>query len=192
MEVPQYLRKRPACSALSAPGDQVRLRADGCNDADKPPLKAKPSGRNGFADAALTGQPNVPPASISEISTNRFASRQPRGGYLCMQIIQRSSRRPIHSTPKVITVTEAARLLRIGRSTAYEAANRYLAGDPDGLPVIRIGRCLRVPMKLLAELIEDADAFVEIGRAELQPIDDPAATYSEFFDDELLRLPGFE
>ena len=109
-----------------------------------------------------------------------------------MQIIQRSSRRPIHSTPKVLTVTEAARLLRIGRSTAYEAANRYLAGDPDGLPVIRIGRCLRVPVKLIAELIEDADAFVEIGRTELQSIDDPAATYSEFFDDEPLRLPGFD
>ena len=30
------------------------------------PLKAKPSGRNGFADAALTGQPNVPPDPISE------------------------------------------------------------------------------------------------------------------------------
>ena len=109
-----------------------------------------------------------------------------------MQIIQRSSRRPIHSTPKVITVTEAARLLRIGRSTAYEAANRYLAGNPDGLPVIRIGRCLRVPVRLIAELIKDSDAFVEIGRTELQPIDDPAATYSEFFDDEPLRLPGFD
>ena len=109
-----------------------------------------------------------------------------------MQIIQRSSRRPIHSTPKVLTVTEAARLLRIGRSTAYEAANRYLAGDPDGLPVIRIGRCLRVPVKLIAELIEDADAFVETDWTELQPIDQPAATYSEFFDDERVRLPGFE
>ena len=45
--------------------------------------------------------------------------------------------------------------------------------------------------KLLAELIEDADSFVEIDRTELQPIDDPAATYSEFVDDEPLRLPGF-
>ncbi len=109
-----------------------------------------------------------------------------------MQTIQRSARRPILSTPKVLTVTEAATLLRIGRSTAYEAANRYLAGDPEGLPCIRIGRCLRVPVKLIAELIEDADAFVETDRTELQPIDDPAATYSEFFDDEPLRFPGFD
>jgi len=113
-------------------------------------------------------------------------------GYVSMQIIHRSSRRPTHTTPKVLTVTEAANLLRIGRSTAYEAANRYLAGDPDGLPVIRIGRCLRVPVKLIAELIEDADAFVETNRTELQPIDDPAATFSEFFDDEPLRLPWFD
>jgi hypothetical protein len=49
-----------------------------------------------------------------------------------MQIIHRSSRRPTPTTPKVLTVTEAANLLRIGRSTAYEAANRYLAGGPEG------------------------------------------------------------
>ena len=47
-------------------------------------------------------------------------------------------------------------------------------------------------MKLLAQLIEDADAFVETDRTELQPIDDPAATYPEFFDDEPLRLPGVD
>ena len=38
----------------------------------------------------------------------------------------------------------------------------------------------------------DADAFVETDRTELQPIDHPAATCSEFFDDEQLRLPGFD
>ena len=46
-------------------------------------------------------------------------------------------------------------------------------------------------MKLLAALIEDTDAFVETVWTELQPIDDPAATHSEFFGDEPLRLPGF-
>ncbi len=155
-------------------------------------LKAKPSGRIGFAAAALTDQP-----PLRGIRVWTFAGKSVRGGtfvsgYVCMPIIHRSSRRPTHTTPKVLTVTEAADLLRIGRSTAYEAANRYLAGDPDGLPVIRIGRCLRVPVKLIAELIEDADALYETDRTELQPIDDPAATYSEFFDDEPLRLPGFD
>ena len=46
--------------------------------------------------------------------------------------------------------------------------------------------------KFIAELIEDADEFVETDLTELQPIDGPAATYSEFFDDEPLRLPGFD
>ena len=155
-------------------------------------FKAKPSGRIGLAAAALTDQPTPRPIRIRTFSRNSVRSRTLESGYVSMQIIHRSSRRPTHSTPKVLTVTEAAHLLRIGRSTAYEAANRYLAGDPDGLPVIRIGRCLRVPVKLIAELIEDANAFVETDQTELQPIDDPAATYSEFFDDEPLRLPGFD
>ena len=155
-------------------------------------LKAKPSGRIGFAAAALTDQPPPQKIRVRTFLGKSVRSRMFVSGYVSMQIIHRSSRRPTHPAPKVLTVTEAANLLRIGRSTAYEAANRYLAGDPDGLPVIRIGRCLRVPVKLIAELIEDADAFVETDRTELQPIDDPAATYSEFFDDEPLRLPGFD
>jgi hypothetical protein len=47
-------------------------------------------------------------------------------------------------------------------------------------------------VKLISKLIEDADALVETDRTELQRIDDPAATYSEFFDDEPLRLSGFD
>ena len=156
------------------------------------PLKAKPSGRIGFAAAALTDRPAPPPIRVRTFSRNPVRSPILVCGFVSIPIIHRSSRRPTHTTPKVLTVTEAANLLRIGRSTAYEAANRYLAGDPDGLPVIRIGRCLRVPVKLIAELIEDADAFVETNRTELQSIDDPAATYSEFFEVEPLRLPSFD
>ena len=54
----------------------------------------------------------------------------------------------------LLTIEEAARLLRIGRSLAYELARRYLAsGGRFGLPVIRIGSCLRVPRWALMELI---------------------------------------
>ena len=110
-----------------------------------------------------------------------------------MHTIRHRPRRPIPSAPKVLTVAEAASLLRIGRSTAYEAANRYLAGEPDGLPVVRIGRSLRVPVKLIADLIDTNAELLSTDRTELQPIDAPAATYSEFFDtDEPLRLPGFD
>ena len=49
--------------------------------------------------------------------------------------------------PAVLTVEEAAKLLRIGRSAAYDAARR---GD---IPVIRVGRLLRVPRHRLEALL---------------------------------------
>lgn len=67
--------------------------------------------------------------------------------------IGRRSTSRTNRTATVLTVTEAAHLLRIGRSTAYEAATRFLDGDPDGLPVIRIGRSLRVPLTAIAQLL---------------------------------------
>ncbi|MFP5487172.1 MAG: helix-turn-helix domain-containing protein [Acidimicrobiia bacterium] len=46
---------------------------------------------------------------------------------------------------EVLTLMEAATLLRIGRTTAYELAQEYLdTGGTSGLPVIRVGRQLRV------------------------------------------------
>ena len=48
--------------------------------------------------------------------------------------------------PAMLTVEEAARVLRIGRSLAYQLATRYLdSGGTDGLPVLRLGGVLRVP-----------------------------------------------
>lgn len=55
--------------------------------------------------------------------------------------------------PQLLTVAEAAALLRISRTTAYAEANRYLITG-EGLPVIRIGRSLRAPRERLRELIE--------------------------------------
>jgi hypothetical protein len=55
--------------------------------------------------------------------------------------------------PELLTVDEAARILRIGRSLAYQLANQFLNGETSALPVIRVGRCLRVPRWALAELI---------------------------------------
>ena len=44
--------------------------------------------------------------------------------------------------------------MRVGRSLAYQLARQYLAtGGTEGLPVIRIGTCLRVPRWALLELI---------------------------------------
>ena len=53
----------------------------------------------------------------------------------------------------VLTVEEAASVLRIGRSLAYQLAREYDAtGGRSGLPVIRLGGCLRVPRWALREL----------------------------------------
>lgn len=56
--------------------------------------------------------------------------------------------------PDFLTVVEAARVLRIGRTVAYEQAALYEAtGGAEGLPVVRLGRQFRVPraqLELLA------------------------------------------
>lgn len=55
--------------------------------------------------------------------------------------------------PLLYTVEEAAELLRIGRTLAYKLARKYEAsGGREGLPVIRLGNCLRVPRWALLEL----------------------------------------
>jgi excisionase family DNA binding protein len=55
--------------------------------------------------------------------------------------------------PELLTVTEAAQVLRISRTTAYAEANRYLRTG-DGLPVIRVGRSLRAPRERLRRWID--------------------------------------
>lgn len=55
--------------------------------------------------------------------------------------------------PDFLTILEAAKVLRVGRTAAYELATRYEAtGGAEGLPVIRMGRQLRVPRARLEEM----------------------------------------
>lgn len=56
--------------------------------------------------------------------------------------------------PEVLTIDEAADVLRISRNTAYALARvwRETAGER-GLPVIELGRSLRVPRAALARLL---------------------------------------
>ena len=57
---------------------------------------------------------------------------------------------PTGIAPDMLTIEEAARVLRIGRSAAYQLAREYLATDgSSGIPVMRIGGQLRVPRHML-------------------------------------------
>jgi hypothetical protein len=54
--------------------------------------------------------------------------------------------------PDFLTVDEAARILRIGRTAAYELARRWPATDGrEGLPVRKVGKQLRVPLTLFEQ-----------------------------------------
>lgn len=58
--------------------------------------------------------------------------------------------------PELLTVDEAAEYLRISRALGYQLARRYrITGGEAGLPVVQVGRCLRVPRRALARFITD-------------------------------------
>jgi excisionase family DNA binding protein len=54
----------------------------------------------------------------------------------------------LDSAPDVLTVTEAAKLLRIGRNQAYEAVRTGT------LRAIHLGRSIRIPKAAVRDLIE--------------------------------------
>lgn len=58
------------------------------------------------------------------------------------------------TTTEVLTIEEAAALLRISRNAAYAAARQWRAtGGEAGIPCIEIGRTLRVPRADLDKLL---------------------------------------
>jgi excisionase family DNA binding protein len=65
-------------------------------------------------------------------------------------------RRPaLDELPEVLTVEEAAAVLRIGRGAAYELARQWReSGGRHGLPVVTLGRSLRVPREALRQLLD--------------------------------------
>ncbi len=55
--------------------------------------------------------------------------------------------------PDFFTVEETARILRIGRTAAYELARKWRSTEGrEGLPVVAFGRLLRVPRTALEAL----------------------------------------
>jgi hypothetical protein len=56
--------------------------------------------------------------------------------------------------PDFLTVSEAGQVLRIGRNSAYRLATEYEeTGGRSGLPVVRLGKLLRVPRVALEKLL---------------------------------------
>ena len=64
--------------------------------------------------------------------------------------------RPIDTVPlpDLLTVEEAARLIRVGRTKAYAMAREWRdSGGRTGLPVVDFGHVLRVPRQALEQLV---------------------------------------
>lgn len=60
----------------------------------------------------------------------------------------------LDTSNEVLTIEEAAAILRISRNAAYAAARQWRAtGGKTGLPCIEIGRTLRVPRSELDRLL---------------------------------------
>ncbi|MEO5902339.1 MAG: helix-turn-helix domain-containing protein [Ilumatobacteraceae bacterium] len=55
--------------------------------------------------------------------------------------------------PEMLTVAQAAHELQLGRTLMYRLTARYLAGEPDGVPAVRLGGCVRVPRAALIEFV---------------------------------------
>jgi transposase len=56
---------------------------------------------------------------------------------------------------EVLTIEEAAAVLRIGRNAAYALARQWRStGGQEGIPCIELGRTLRVPRRALQQLLD--------------------------------------
>lgn len=70
-----------------------------------------------------------------------------------LEVVQMPKRASRDTVPDFLAVEEAASVLRIGRSCAYDQAREFVASDgTSGLPVVRIGRLLRVPRAALEQM----------------------------------------
>ena len=68
-----------------------------------------------------------------------------------------------HDDSEVLTVEEAAALLRISRNAAYVLARRWRAtGGAEGIPCIELGRTLRVPRRAFEDFLAGGEPKVDV------------------------------
>ena len=61
---------------------------------------------------------------------------------------------PVAGLPDLLTIEEAARVLRVGRTKAYAMAREWrVTGGKSGLPVVDFGHVLRVPLCQLEVMV---------------------------------------
>ncbi len=59
------------------------------------------------------------------------------------------------SAQTFLTVEQAARRLGVSRNTAYLATKQYRrTGGQEGLPVVKIGGCFRVPVAVIERMTQ--------------------------------------
>ncbi|MCC5950730.1 MAG: helix-turn-helix domain-containing protein [Acidimicrobiia bacterium] len=90
--------------------------------------------------SAIAGKPK-PTAEGSGAGDASIVSSRPEATALALD-----------ASPELLTIAEAARFLRISRTTAYAEAKRY-ERTGEGLPVIRVGHSLRAPKAMLQRLV---------------------------------------
>jgi hypothetical protein len=79
--------------------------------------------------------------------------------------------------PDFLTVEEAARVLRIGRTAAYALARVWReSGGREGLPVVPVGRLLRVPRAALEAMAGGAITASTVVIGEPQHASPPPAS----------------
>jgi excisionase family DNA binding protein len=95
----------------------------------------------------------------------------------------------IDDQPAWLTVEEAARVLRIGRTKAYALTREWRrSGGRSGLPVVDFGDVLRVPRRALDELAEATLPSRHVRAAELPRQRRPTSTRKRVHANDQLTL----
>ena len=136
-----------------------------------PRVKRTPAGQP--AGRAATASSPSPPcwADIVRALACRAVRHPARSEvYTAMKRVTEIERAPAGelSAPDLLTVEEAADVVRIGRTAAYRLARQYLASDgATGIPAVQFGKQLRMPRCRLE---------AALGRPITSPLHEPKPT----------------